>query len=191
MFTWSFPCTDLSKAGKQKGLVNTRSGLVYEVIRILENTKDKPKVLIMENVIDLVQTKFVNEFNDIQTDLERLGYKNYTFVMNAKDYEAIKSFVKKPFSKVNNELNTINQLPNAFKLFHEFDGAQSVINDKARVTAKAIDTLMSKLKLRIDSLNTRYKVNVVYKTTSFAGSERLPISSRNLYVKFEPMPDLS
>jgi hypothetical protein len=80
-------------------------------------------------------------------------------------------------------------LPNAFKLFHEFDGAQAVINDKARVTAKAIDTLMSKLKLRIDTLNTRYKVNVVYKSTNFAGSERLPISSRNLYVKFEPMPD--
>ena len=34
----------------------------------------------------------------------------------------------------------------------------------------------------------RYKVNVVYKTV-FAGSERLPISSRNLHVKFEPMPD--
>lgn len=117
------------------------------------------------------------------------GYLDTKRVMNAKDYEAIKSFVKKPFSKVNNELNTINQLPNAFKLFHEFDGAQSVINDKARVTAKAIDTLMSKLKLRIDSLNTRYKVNVVYKTTSFVGAERLPISSRNLYVKFEPMPD--
>lgn len=117
------------------------------------------------------------------------GYLDTKRVMNAKDYEAIKSFAKKPFSKVNNELNTINQLPNAFKLFHEFDGAQSVINDKARVTAKAIDTLMSKLKLCIDSLNTRYKVNVVYKTTSFVGAERLPISSRNLYVKFEPMPD--
>jgi hypothetical protein len=97
------------------------------------------------------------------------GYLDTKRVMNAKDYEAIKSFVKKPFSKVNNELNTINQLPNAFKLFHEFDGAQAVINDKARVTAKAIDTLMSKLKLRIDSLNTRYKVNVVYKRPVLRG----------------------
>ena len=39
VFTWSFPCTDLSKAGKQKGLTNTRSGLVYEVLRILQECK--------------------------------------------------------------------------------------------------------------------------------------------------------
>ena len=38
IFTWSFPCTDLSKAGKQKGLSGTRSGLAYEVIRLLLTT---------------------------------------------------------------------------------------------------------------------------------------------------------
>lgn len=86
VFTWSFPCTDLSKAGKQKGLTNTRSGLVYEVLRILHESSIKPKVLIMENVVDLVQTKFIREFNEIQAELERMGYTNYTQVMNAKDY---------------------------------------------------------------------------------------------------------
>ena len=86
IFTWSFPCTDLSKAGKKKGLTNTRSGLVYEVLRILTNTKQKPKVLIMENVVDLVQTKFIEEFNEIQFELENLGYSNYVETMNAKNY---------------------------------------------------------------------------------------------------------
>lgn len=86
VFTWSFPCTDLSKAGKQKGLTNTRSGLVYEVLRILHNTEHKPKVLIMENVVDLVQTKFIREFQSIQHELELMGYTNYTETMNAKDY---------------------------------------------------------------------------------------------------------
>ena len=57
IFTWSFPCTDLSKAGKQKGLSGTRSGLGFEVIRLLEATKDKPKVLLMENVPDLLRPK--------------------------------------------------------------------------------------------------------------------------------------
>ena len=88
IFTWSFPCTDLSKAGKQKGLSGgTRSGLVYEVLRLLHNTEIKPKVLIMENVIDLVQVNFVKQFNDIQRELEELGYTNYNEVLNAKDFE--------------------------------------------------------------------------------------------------------
>lgn len=119
IFTWSFPCTDLSKAGKQKGLSGgTRSGLVYEVLRLLRDTaeycpfhrhipknskvhsmgestdyyqpvpniKKLPKVLIMENVIDLVQVKFVEAFNEIQRELEELGYTNYNEVLNAKDY---------------------------------------------------------------------------------------------------------
>lgn len=118
IFTWSFPCTDLSKAGKQKGLTDTRSGLVYEVLRLLRETanyypfhrhipknskihsmglstdyyqpipdKSKlPKILIMENVIDLVQVKFVKPFNEIQAELEQLGYTNYNEVLNAKDY---------------------------------------------------------------------------------------------------------
>ena len=120
IFTWSFPCTDLSKAGKQKGLSGgTRSGLVYEVLRLLRDTaeyfpfhrhipknskthsmgkstdyyqpipnrKKLPKVLIMENVIDLVQVKFVKAFNEIQKELEELGYTNYNEVLNAKDFE--------------------------------------------------------------------------------------------------------
>jgi DNA (cytosine-5)-methyltransferase 1 len=80
-------CTDLSKAGKQAGLSGgTRSGLVYEVIRLLKATTNKPKVLIMENVVDLVQVNFIKQFNEIQREIELLGYTNYTEVLNAKDY---------------------------------------------------------------------------------------------------------
>jgi len=86
IFTWSFPCTDLSKAGKQAGLTDTRSGLVYEVIRLLQVTDHKPKVLIMENVVDLVQVKFMAEFYEIQKEIEKLGYTNYTQTLNAKHH---------------------------------------------------------------------------------------------------------
>ena len=76
----------MSKAGKQKGLNGTRSGLVYEVLRLLRVTENKPKVLIMENVVDLVQVKFASAFYEIQKELEKLGYQNYTQVLNGKDY---------------------------------------------------------------------------------------------------------
>jgi len=78
----------LSKAGKQKGLNQTRSGLVYEVLRILQElhqVERLPKVLIMENVVDLIQVKFIREFQAIQLELENLGYTNYTQTLNAKD----------------------------------------------------------------------------------------------------------
>jgi len=86
IFTWSFPCTDLSKAGKQKGLSGTRSGLGFEVIRLLEATKDKPKVLLMENVPYLLGSKFRDGWQEIYHEIESLGYTNYVEVLNAKNY---------------------------------------------------------------------------------------------------------
>ena len=87
IFTWSFPCTDLSKAGRQKGMTkDTRSGLVYDVLRLVKDTKDKPKVLIMENVVDLIQYHFSRQFREIQLELESYGYKNYVETLNSKEY---------------------------------------------------------------------------------------------------------
>jgi DNA (cytosine-5)-methyltransferase 1 len=65
---------------------DTRSGLVYEVLRLVRDTKDKPKVLIMENVPDLIQATFVRQFGEIQAELESYGYINYVETLNAKDY---------------------------------------------------------------------------------------------------------
>jgi len=80
----------LSKAGQQAGLsCGTRSGLVYEVLRILYELKEQdnlPKVLIMENVIDLIQVKFVDEWNKIALEIEQLGYTNFTQELNGRDY---------------------------------------------------------------------------------------------------------
>ena len=90
MLTYSFPCTDLSKAGTQSGLgKDTRSGLVYQVFRIVEELiaiDNTPKTLVMENVVDLIQIKFIKEFQEMQIDLEHMKFSNYVHVMNAKDY---------------------------------------------------------------------------------------------------------
>lgn len=85
-FTYSFPCTDISVAGKQEGIVKskTRSGLLYECERIIEYKK--PKYLLMENVKNLVGKKFINQFEEWLKYLESLGYTNYWKVLNAKDF---------------------------------------------------------------------------------------------------------
>ena len=56
IFTYSFPCQDISLAGNGKGLSrgdNTRSGLLWEVERLIK-CSEKPKMLLMENVKALI-----------------------------------------------------------------------------------------------------------------------------------------
>lgn len=81
------PCQDFSLAGKQAGGdegSNTRSSLMYETIRIVE--KLKPNYVIWENVKNLLSKKHRHNFDAYLETLERLGYKNYYQVLNAKDY---------------------------------------------------------------------------------------------------------
>ena len=85
LFTYSFPCQDLSVAGKQAGLgKGTRSGLLYECEKIIE--AKKPKYLLLENVKNLVGKKFKPQFDEWLEYLEGLGYTNYWQVLNAKNY---------------------------------------------------------------------------------------------------------
>lgn len=89
ILTYGFPCQDISLAGKQKGLFNedgtqTRSGLFFEALRIIEATK--PKVAIAENVKNLVSKKFNAQFQVVLASLDVAGYNSYYAVLNAKDF---------------------------------------------------------------------------------------------------------
>ena len=81
MITYSYPCQDLSVAGKQAGLSKgTRSGLLYECEKIIEHCR--PKYLLLENVKNLVGKKFKPQFDEWLDYLESLGYTNYWKVLN-------------------------------------------------------------------------------------------------------------
>lgn len=56
LWTFGFPCQDVSIAGKQKGLKKgTRSGLFYEIMRLIDECEEnKPKWLVCENVKNLL-----------------------------------------------------------------------------------------------------------------------------------------
>ena len=88
IMTYSFPCQDLSLAGKGKGMsdTTTRSGMLWEVERILTELKEKPQVLLMENVPQVHGADNVKDFNKWQLRLEELGYKNYWQDLIATDY---------------------------------------------------------------------------------------------------------
>lgn len=88
---YSFPCQDLSLAGKGKGMsdTSTRSGMLWEVERILTECKELgtlPQILLMENVPQVHGEGNVEDFNKWQLRLEELGYKNYWEDLIATDY---------------------------------------------------------------------------------------------------------
>ena len=83
VWTFGFPCQDISAAGKQAGMIKgeTRSGLFYEVMRLLDETKDKPKIILAENV------KAVKKYlPEIEKKYNEQGYKMTAQLYNSKHW---------------------------------------------------------------------------------------------------------
>ena len=78
-----FPCQDISLAGQQKGIIKgeTRSGLMYEMMRIIH--KLKPKYVITENVRNLLSDKFRPQLEEYLCFLNDNGYKVTMDILNA------------------------------------------------------------------------------------------------------------
>lgn len=80
LMNMSFPCTDLSNAGQQRGMRNedgtpTRSGLYVYSIKAVRTKK--PKYVMIENVKALIQKKFIEDFYSVINELEECGYNCY------------------------------------------------------------------------------------------------------------------
>lgn len=87
LFTYSFPCQDISSAGKQRGLQKgseTRSSLLWECQKAIEIKR--PKYCLMENVAALVSEKFLPYFLEWERLMCRYGYDNYNRILDSKDY---------------------------------------------------------------------------------------------------------
>lgn len=82
-------CQDISSAGLGKGMERgrgTRSGLLWEVERLLTETKELPQVLLMENVKQVVGQKNIKAFAEWVAFLDKLGYHSKWQVLNATDF---------------------------------------------------------------------------------------------------------
>lgn len=100
IMTYSFPCQDLSLAGNMHRVAqgisksaNTRSGLVWQVERILHqldfSTNTLPKVLVLENVVALQSRIHKDDFEEWKNVLKNLGYHNKIYVLNSDWFGAV------------------------------------------------------------------------------------------------------
>lgn len=69
----------------------TRSSLLFEVGRLLDEVEELPQILLMENVPQVISKKNENAFRQWTNSLEWKGYKNYIQILNAKDYGVAQS----------------------------------------------------------------------------------------------------
>lgn len=89
IMSYSFNCQDLSVAGKQGGMKKgsgTRSSLLWEVERLLNESNELPQVLLLENVPQIHNKKNMPDFQEWLDFLKSKGYRNYWQDLNAKDY---------------------------------------------------------------------------------------------------------
>jgi DNA-cytosine methyltransferase len=85
LLTYSFPCQDISISGVQRGIKEgTRSGLLYDVERILST--NRPKYLLMENVKNLISKNHYENFKKHIYFLRGLGYTSYWRLLNGADF---------------------------------------------------------------------------------------------------------
>lgn len=93
MMTYSFPCQDLSLAGKLNGMSEdsgTRSSMIWQVGRILQEMKDmkqQPDILLMENVPQVCGEGNLENFGKWIHLLEKLGYSSYTKILSATGFD--------------------------------------------------------------------------------------------------------
>lgn len=80
----SFPCQDLSLAGKMGGLAASRSGLFWEWLRVLDEMPVKPTVIALENVVGLLSANGGEDFRLLHQALRERSYKVGPLLLDAR-----------------------------------------------------------------------------------------------------------
>jgi len=88
IWTFGFPCTDISLSGKRAGLAGKRSGLFFTVISLLksQSPENRPSELVIENVKHLLSSQRGGDFTTVLSELWEAGYDAEWMCVNSKDY---------------------------------------------------------------------------------------------------------
>ncbi|MBQ4030493.1 MAG: DNA (cytosine-5-)-methyltransferase [Bacilli bacterium] len=150
IMTYSFPCQDLSLAGKQKGMSKgsgTRSGLLWEVERLLNECKELPQILLMENVIQVHDDKNIDDFENWREYLTNKGYTNFLQDLNAKNYGVAQSRTRAYMVSILGNANYVFPEPiNLNYVMEDYLQDESEIEEKYYLKSKKVTNFLQKLK---------------------------------------------
>ena len=182
-WTYSFPCQDISVAGKQRGInEGTRSGLLYEVERLLEVAKEYdelPTYLMLENVKNLVGKKFKPDFDKWIGKLNELGYNTYWKVLNAKHYGVPQNRERVFAISIKREFDMGYQFPEGFDNGIRLkDILEKEVDEKFYISGEKVEKLVSQIgkPKNFDESENTYgikRIGNIYgedKGTGFAGN---------------------
>lgn len=104
--TASFPCTDLSLAGRRAGLQGQHSSAFWGFVHILEGMEDrKPPLILLENVAGFLTSNSGQDFHDALTALNKQGYAVDALILDAAHFvpqSRVRMFI---IGKLTNEPN--------------------------------------------------------------------------------------
>ena len=165
LFTYSFPCTSVSLAGKQDGLEKgsgTSSSLLWECQKIIE--AKKPKYLMMENVKNLVGKKFKSFFDEWVAYLDEQGYNTYWKVMNAKDYGIPQNRERVFAISVLKDYDIGYDFPKEFPLENRLkDLLETSVDEKFYISQDKVEKLLAKIpdtEFLLDSNSEQKLINI-------------------------------
>jgi len=162
LITYSFPCQDISLAGKKKGLFEGKSSsLLWEVGRVLDglSSEDRlPKFLLMENVKALTNKTHEPGYTLWKDKLKDLGYYNYQVILNSLDFGIPQNrervFLISSMEKLNIDINGFD-LEYTLKDFtvdtEEYNGGFDVL-DKTIITTDSFKYVKNTANYRSDSM---------------------------------------
>lgn len=167
LLTYSFPCQDLSNAGHGRGMSkdsDTRSGLLWEIERILDEIKEfdsvnLPKYLLMENVTAIVDKRHKPDYDLWKEKLDELGYISYDGTLNALDFG----------------------IPQTRKRFF----CLSVLNPKQVYETTDLNKILEAYKRPCEPLSAFLKVNYNIPHFKFEADLAVPNHTKSRYGMFE------
>ena len=191
LLTYSFPCQDLSQIGTGAGMEKgsgTRSGLLWEVERLLNECDELPQVLLMENVPQVHGKKNIEHFNKWIEFLESKGYSNHWKDLNSKGYGVPQNRNRCFMVSILGDYSFV--FPDAFPLNTTIgDMLEETVDDKFYLSDKMIDYLFTtteKNKARKNgNIFTPTNIDGVAKTITTKEGQRI----KDNFIVFESRKD--
>lgn len=87
VITAGFPCQAFSVAGYRKGFQDVRGSIFFELLRFIKDIE--PKVILLENVKNLLSHDGGKSFQEIKDSLEERGYRLKYKILNTCEYSEI------------------------------------------------------------------------------------------------------